>query len=325
MKETDIRPSELIKGQEKAFQHDIDRLSEYYEEFVVVDCPACGDDGLRNIVYEFDKPFLFFYYRCPKCDTVYINPRPTPELLEDYYKNSEHYRYWASKIFPQTEKKRKAQIFTPRARKVVEIAQRYKVRGYLLDIGAGYGTFCQSIRSRRYFRVISAVEPNPELAQICRENGILTNHRPIEESLLKNCVNCITAFELIEHLYSPQDFIKKCYEILTKNGLLILTCPNVQGFDIAVLKENSDQFNPEHLNYFNPKSLSLLLENNGFEVLEISTPGKLDVDIVKNKIAQKKYTPEPFIQALLDTGDKFQQFLQDNNLSSHLWMVARKE
>jgi SAM-dependent methyltransferase len=291
------------------------------DKFVRIDCPSCGHKW-EPVYFLFRKDGCLFV-ECVKCHTVYINPRPTPQLLEDYYSNSEHYKYWSKYIFPQTEETRREQIFKPRALQVWQYALKYKQTDRLLDIGAGYGTFCEELINLEVFQSVCAVEPSV-LSKECIKRGIETIDKPIEQVDIKN-INCITAFELIEHLYSPQDFIKKCYEILTKNGLLILTCPNVQGFDIAVLKENSDQFNPEHLNYFNPKSLSLLLENNGFEVLEVSTPGKLDVDIVKNKVAQKKYTPGPFIQSLLDTGEKFQQFLVENNLSSHLWMVARKK
>ena len=39
-----------------------------------------------------------------------------------------------------------------------------------------------------------------------------------------------------------------------------------------------------HLNFLNPKSVTSLLKENGFHVLEAITPGKLDVDILKKGI-----------------------------------------
>ena len=60
--------------------------------------------------------------------------------------------------------------------------------------------------------------------------------------------------------------------MLLKNGLLIITCPNIKGFDITVLGALSDIIDHEHLNYFNPQSISCLLKDCGFEVLEILTP-----------------------------------------------------
>jgi len=100
MKETDIRPSELIKGQEKAFQHDMDRLLKYKRQFVRVQCPACDcEDGVRDSLYKFEKQG-FYFKLCRVCGTTYLNPRPVPALLADYYQNSEHYKYWSKFIFP---------------------------------------------------------------------------------------------------------------------------------------------------------------------------------------------------------------------------------
>jgi len=85
------------------------------------------------------------------------------------------------------------------------------------------------------------------------------------------------------------------------------------------------------LMYFNPKSLKLLLENSGFEVLESLTPGKLDADLVRTKILEGEFdiSQQPFLKKVLideweKLGDKFQKFLADNGLSSNMWVVARK-
>ena len=40
---------------------------------------------------------------------------------------------------------------------------------------------------------------------------------------------------MIEHLFSPQDFLAVCASLLKDGGLLVLTCPNGQGFDVSVL------------------------------------------------------------------------------------------
>lgn len=325
MKEYDIRPADLKKGQEEAFKKDIDRLLTHRGEFRAVVCPACNirNKWARTIAYRVDLRFVV----CDKCGTIFLNPRPTRRLIDQYYTNSEHYKYWAKYIFPKTEKTRREQIFKPRAEMVSVTMSEYKLIFdkddiNLLDVGAGYGTFCEEIKKHEIFNEVFAVEPSI-LHKECSKRGIKTYHQPIEKLDTKG-IDCITAFELIEHLFSPKDFLNKCHDILNDQGILILTTPNCHGFDIALLGNKSDQINPEHLQLFNINSLSLLLKSCKFKVLEVMTPGKLDVDIVKNKIKDGEYTPEPFLQSLLNTGDKFQKFLADNNLSSHLWVVAQK-
>lgn len=322
MKEYDIRPKDLKKGQEEAFKKDIDRLREHGKQFKTVNCPSCNFSYLKGEYIEKDD---FCYSKCDKCGTIYLNPRPTPQLLTQYYNNSEHYKYWSKYIFPKTEKIRREQIFKPRALKVGDAIATHSKRFFkvlsLMDVGAGYGTFCEEVKKLGIIDEVYAVEPSI-LHKECSKRGIKTYRQPIEQLDIKG-IDCITAFELIEHLYDPKEFLNKCHDILNDHGLLILTTPNCHGFDISLLGEKSDQINPEHLQLFNINSLSLLLKNCGFKVIEVSTPGKLDVDIVKNKIKDGEYTPEPFLQPFLNTGDKFQKFLADKNFSSHLWVVAQ--
>jgi len=43
-----------------------------------------------------------------------------------------------------------------------------------------------------------------------------------------------------------------------------------------------------HLNFFNPRSVAILLGRVGLQTLQVTTPGKLDVDILVNNRAQIK-------------------------------------
>jgi hypothetical protein len=99
-----------------------------------------------------------------------------------------------------------------------------------------------------------------------------------------------------------------------------------------VLGKLSDNVrDPNHLNYFHPKSLGHLLQRCGFNVIEVMTPGKLDAELVRKKILSGKFdvSNRPFLKYILidrweAVGEAFQRFLADNGLSSHLWMVAKR-
>jgi len=329
-RESDIRPDTLMKGQQERFDADMRRLLERRADFVEVPCPACGS-AVRGKLFE---KYGLDYVSCGKCETVYICPRPTPAILEHYYATSENYWYWNKYIFPATEDARRENIFRPRAERVKEICDRHgKAGGVLLEVGSGFGTFCAEMQRIGGFSRIIAVEPTPDLSNTCRERGIEVINKPVEQvSFGRDEIDVIVSFEVIEHLFSPRDFLIKCRDILSPGGLLVLSCPNVKGFDIMVLQALSVSVDAEHLNYFHPDSLSLLLGECGFETMEVSTPGKLDAELVRKKIlsGELDVSGMPFIKyALVDmweeAGENFQRFLADNRMSSHMWVVARKK
>jgi 2-polyprenyl-3-methyl-5-hydroxy-6-metoxy-1,4-benzoquinol methylase/ribosomal protein S27E len=327
MKEDDIRPAELMLENQKLRKEDALELINKKSDFVTVSCPACDSDNYQDV---FEKEGFNFVI-CKDCESYFINPRPTPNMLNSFYENSRCLKHWNT-LYSKTESARKNEIFIPRTNSVLEICKKFHVNNdTILDVGAGFGTFCEEIQSRQFFKKVIAVEPSNDLANACRQKGIDVIEKPIEDIDL-DPVDVITNFELIEHLYYPKQFVQSCAKSLTKNGLFILTTPNIKGFDLATLGMLSTNIaGPNHLNYFNPDSLSKLLENCGFKVVEILTPGKLDAELVRKKFLEGELDPQklPFLkQILIDKweklGSNFQQFLIDNGLSSHLWIVAQK-
>ena len=327
--ENDIRPLEFEKDKLKAIDIDREYLLNRKDEFVNYFCPACES---TNGVFYFAKTGID-YCQCPQCKTVFVNPRPSQKVLHDFYSQSKVYDYWNKFIFPASEETRREKIFRPRAEKVIGFCKKYKVdTNIFLEVGAGFGTFCQEVKHANVFTRVIALEPSPGLAESCRKRNLEVMETPIEAlQLPENTVDVISSFEVLEHLFSPKAFLLDCKKYLKKGGLIVLTCPNFMGFDIMNLRELSDSVDHEHLNYFNPASLSLLLEKAGFKVLEVETPGKLDVDIVRNKVLTGvlDISVNPFLKHILidkweELGEKFQNFLSENKLSSHLWVVAQK-
>ena len=234
-------------------------------------------------------------------------------------------------IFPASEAVRRERIFRPRVERTLELAARHGLhRGTLVEVGAGFGTFCEELLARKAFDRVVAIEPTPELARTCRARGVEVVEARIEEAGLGETADVVASFEVIEHLFEPAEFVDACRTMLRPGGLLVLTCPNIRGFDIDVLGAGSPAVDAEHLNYFHPDSLGRLLTARGFEVLEAQTPGRLDADIVRNRVLAGEHTlTDGFLQRVLvdewdRVGESFQQFLVQQGLSSNMWIVARR-
>jgi 2-polyprenyl-3-methyl-5-hydroxy-6-metoxy-1,4-benzoquinol methylase len=302
LSEKELCPDELLGGQESAFARDIERLKARRAEFVAVPCPACGSIVATPTLVK----FTFQYVTCGDCQTLYMSPRPSEAVMGDYYRDSENYRYWAKYIFPSSEASRREKIHKPWLERVTGFCERFGISsGVLMEVGPGFGTFSAlATESGRFSRVV-AVECTPELAAACRARGVEVVEKRIEDVGDEvPAADVVVSFECIEHLFAPRVFLESCARRLRPGGLLVLSCPNGQGFDVAMLGAESLAIDAEHVNLFNPSSLSRLVEACGFEVLEVSTPGRLD--------------------EWERLGWPFQQFLAENGLSSHMWMAARR-
>lgn len=327
LSENELCPEDLLAGQEEAFARDVARLRRRASEFVTVDCPACSSEGRRRAFEKFGCTFSW----CTECRTLYMSPRPSPAVMADYYQDSENYAYFAKHIFPASEDSRREKLHKPRLARILEYCERFNVpRGLLLEVGPGFGTFLEVATKSGAFRRVLGIEPTPEMAAACRARGVEVIERRVEDAVGHIAdADIVVSFEVIEHLFDPGSFVAHCARLIPGGGLLVLTCPNGLGFDVAVLGPGSLAIDVEHVNLFNPESLSHLLTRSGFDVLEATTPGRLDAELVRDSVMRGERTLDPFLQRVLveewdDLGWPFQQFLAANKLSSHMWIVARK-
>jgi 2-polyprenyl-3-methyl-5-hydroxy-6-metoxy-1,4-benzoquinol methylase len=331
MRENEIRPDALRQGQIEAYERDLVRLRARLHEFVAVKCPACD---VNRSVHAFEK-YGFEFRRCRPCGTIYMSPRPTPEIMNSYYGNSENYQYWAKHIFPASEAARREKIHRPVLDYIAAACVRHSVpRGLLVEVGPGFGTFAALAQESGLFERIIAIERTPEMAAACRSRGVNVIEQAVEDVSLSGVglANVVVSFEVIEHLFEPRGYIQRCATLLAPGGLLVLSCPNGMGFDVATLGATSSAVDSEHVNLFNPLSLSSLLERSGFQVLEATTPGRLDAEFVRSAAlaGELDLGGDAFLRRVLleewdSLGASFQQFLAAQRLSSHMRIIARRD
>jgi 2-polyprenyl-3-methyl-5-hydroxy-6-metoxy-1,4-benzoquinol methylase len=327
--EKDIRPEKLVKIAKIFVEKDRRILLKNKKKYVFVTCQACFS---KNEKYYFKKKG-FSYSLCKKCLTYFMNPRPTVEILSNFYKNSSNYKFWNKFIFPLSEKIRQKKIFMPRVNECIKFCRKYNLNNpKILDVGAGFGTFCYLLKKSGYFSKILAIEPSYEGYLRCKKKKIEVINDVVENIQFKkkDKFQIITNFEVIEHLFSPKNFLRNIREFLAPRGLVIFTCPNGQGFDIEFLGKKSNTIDHEHLNYFNTNSIKILLKKSGYRVLEVLTPGKLDINIIEGYVRNKeivikdKFYQKIFNKKNIKLKNNFQDFISSNNLSSSMFVVAQK-
>jgi 2-polyprenyl-3-methyl-5-hydroxy-6-metoxy-1,4-benzoquinol methylase len=241
--------------------------------------------------------------------------------------------FWSTHFYHQTASARREKIFRPRAEHIARIlAERGGTpRPVCVDVGAGYALFLEELAALGPCSTLIAIEPDARLAAVCRAQGF-----PVVEKWVEDVedgevqADIATAFEVLEHVFDPVAFLASCGRLLKPGGFLFFSTLTITGFDLQVLWERSRSITPpQHLNFPAAAFVAQLVERAGLRLVWLTTPGELDVDIVRNAVAASPETPVPrFVRALVEADDQtrqaFQRFLQAHRLSSHLQCLAQR-
>ena len=327
MREHEIRPEALLKRYLELSAEDA-RECFGDDSRAAVECVACGgSDGS----FQFEK-HGFAYVRCAACGTLFQSPRPSSAAFEAFYRDSESSRYWAEVFFPSVAEIRREKMFRPRVDRLARICRERDIRvERLVDVGAGYGIFLDEWRAQFPHTGLLAVEPSASLARECRSKG-LTVVEEIVENVTghEGSADVVTCFEVLEHVHTPLEFVGVLKGLARAGGYVCVSTLCVDGFDLQMLWERSTQISPpHHINFLSVRGFERLFARAGLEDIVVTTPGELDVDIVRNGAERDPgiLAGHRFLQAVLardSTSGRFQEFLSANQLSSHAWITGRR-
>ena len=326
MKEEDIRKREVFNQYLQIVGEDVKKIFADRKQFLNIDCPACHN---RNFEPQFGK-LGFNYVLCRDCGTLFVNPRPSFENLNEFYTKSESTVFWVEEFFKPVAEARREKIFRPRVEYIRDKFSQntFKIVG---DIGAGFGIFLEELAKFWPSAKMIAIEPSVDMVKICQKKGL-----EVIPSALENVkewdgrFDLLTSFELFEHLQEPGKFLEKIWNLLRPGGYFFLSTLNGEGFDVQILWEKSKSLSPpQHLNLFNLHSVCLLLKSKGFIVRELSTPGKLDWNIVEGMYQEEGVYPGRFWEqvskkAAPGAKEKLQTWISENNFSSHMQILCQK-
>ena len=330
MKELEIRPKEVFDEYLRISAQDIKVFFSNHNKFVEVSCPGCNG---QNTELSFKK-CGFSYRICKNCLTLFVSPRPTQKMINDFYKQSASSKFWAERFFPETAEARRAKIFQPRAKMISDFIAKSKLPKplTLVDVGSGFGIFLEEIKKINIFDELIGIEPNMDLVVCCKDKGFKVIEKPVE--LVKSQeinVSVACSFEVFEHLFDPEEFLESMSKLLKPGGLIYFTTLTISGLDLQVLWQDSKSISPpHHINFLSIEGLRNVIKRCGLEEIEISTPGQLDVDIIRNTMKEIPDIKVPrFIDYIINnrdqkTSESLQKFLQDNLLSSHARVIAQK-
>ena len=261
------------------------------------------------------------YVRCPETGSLFLAQLPAWEEWAKLLETVSRYRQSPETFHSHLSQSRAENVYFPRLEWAQEALRlQGMASAVLLDVASLPTTFGAFLKKNGTF---SDVIPVEEMR--------LAHLRGAAPDWKKRRAQAALLSASLDRVDDPPALLEGVRAGLENGGLLFITSLVASGFDLSVLGlRNLYLYPPDRANCFTLRGLVLLLEQSGFELIEVSTPGVLDVEIVASHLRQDPTIPVTgFERALIaadsETRSAFQAFLQEKRFSSFARLIARKK
>ncbi len=249
-------------------------------------CLICGSQsqkilGRRGNQEYLNAPQAEFHYatnvvQCNQCSFIYCNPKIViaDELEKSHYNNSGTYL--------DSENKFPGGPYLDGLKAIL----KFSTKGRLLDIGAGKGEFLEFARNNGF--VVNGIEPSPQFCIYALERfgiplycGTVVDYK--RETLRSESQDCITLFHVLEHVKDPKELLIELITLFSPSGICYIEVPNADATLLRFVdlifkllgKDWSSRLSPIHPPFhsigYTRNSLNKLIEDSGYEILEVWT------------------------------------------------------
>ncbi|MDN3633060.1 class I SAM-dependent methyltransferase [Neolewinella lacunae] len=233
-------------------------------------CPLCQSTAIAAEMMVKDHSISgeqFPLWRCADCDFLFTQDPPVAADAGSYYKgeayisHSDSQRGIVNKLYHRAREFMLGQKF--------QLVDRVATGKRLLDYGTGTGYFTDFMVRHGY--AAEGMEIDEAARRYGAEKFGITVHPP--EHLFAEgtpgSLDVITLWHVLEHLYSPRDYLRRFHELLAERGRLIIAVPNHKSKDAEAYGPHWAAYDvPRHLWHFSPATLRRMVGQAGFRVFE---------------------------------------------------------
>lgn len=237
-------------------------------------CPACGRDNRNAPASRYTHPEWPLKH-CLGCGFTYIETAPVYEELTSDYAWEKNYAE------THTERTRKHPLMMALSqrtrwrthllgrRQVVEDAVRLGRGRPVLDVGCGKGDYLVRLPDGvgAYGIEISRAEAGAARRQLEPRGGVVICAPAVEglQEMPPDLIGCAILRAYLEHEARPAEVLRELHRVLVPGGAAIVKVPNYGSLNRMVMGRRWCGFRfPDHLNYFDPRSLLRMFRANHF-------------------------------------------------------------
>lgn len=239
---------------------------------MIYKCICCESKDVEN----FKIINNYILNKCNTCKIIYLWPQPATKDLDE--KNEEFY----GDSNKQKSNTSTAIFYIRRSIKyALEIKSVVRTGNYL-DIGSGLGY--NLLGASHVGFKSEGVEISKGAYKYAQEVlGQKVYNKSIDEINLSNySYDVVSMYDVLERMRNPKPTLQKIRNILKKDGILVIQCPNISSIMARITgKQWTWLLLPFHLFRFTPQSIKRLLEKNNFTIIKLKTRDEYS-ELVKN-------------------------------------------
>lgn len=235
-------------------------------------CPICNEYSIEKEYSLYDDRYgytgIFDLLRCQTCEHRHVQVFLTNNELTNLYSNYYPRGSFDVKSFKPLEEVKGFNSWLEGNKRSFAFVPR-NVR--VLDIGCGLG---QSVayHNKRGCEAYG-VETDKNIQNIADTFNLKIKIGTFDcRDYEQEYFDYITLDQVIEHFNNPMQILEDISSVLKPGGHVIMTTPNVSGLPRYIFGRKWINWHvPYHLHHFSKKSILLLAEKNGFEVICMKT------------------------------------------------------
>lgn len=227
-------------------------------------CPLCGDSPFEKL---FEKKRRNFW-RCQSCGLEKQHPLPTPNELSEYYESS--FRDGLYKTFTAAGDMKRMTA----EQRIKELLPHVPLEGRWLDVGCANGEFIAQLQARG-MQTVEGLELSSVAVEQAVARGLNVRCGTMEDLPAGETYDCISAFDVIEHVLDPLGFLQQITARLKPRGRLVLTMPDKSSLHRRLMGRRWYFYIPEeHLHYYDGTVMRGLFAKVGLTTVHTGTSFK---------------------------------------------------
>lgn len=252
--------------------------------YITRDCPNCGNSRndfkkkvksarpLENMMWDEAKEFFvgfrfrqpfFTYVECGGCSLVYCPTYFNQNQLNELYGSMPDNLAGESEV-----------IVSKTQRKYIKYLPQREEFTKLLEIGSDIGIVTSEfVRKFKTSKVI-AIEPNKDVHErfkknISKFNTELKIYNDLRDVNKSEEPDVVIGIHVFDHIINPIDYFKELTGLMSDKSHMLIIVHNEKSLLRNLLRSKWPPFCPQHPHLFSPQTISKILQDLGFEEIEV--------------------------------------------------------